>query len=1797
MNSKPLLRLLTLVCLATPAFQNMPLQAQEESTSPSITFRQYPSFHSRNPFTPQSPVLLQFSQPVDPATAKSSLLFYDKPNDRFADATLSRPNLEQIDELIGNRELEGTAENYLLATPTSPLPLGGTWYINVRAGLPAAESEYEVVESQLIYLGDLQAVEIQNIQTSNPYNGDRRIVIHHNKYRTHSSLDAETLKGYVTISPAPADLTFETGTYQIRATGSFDFGVNYQVNLREGILGYDNTQSTQSFQKSVTFEPNEGFVTYPAYSTTQNSSGHRKFDIKTGNLTGLRTRVKRLEGEALILALREYNDLYEGWGEQQTIRFESVAGEQIYDRYRETESGIDQSETISLSWDNLTEGRRTGAYYLCSEGRSSTRENLKVGAQSIIQLTDIGLAWKQSGNGTVVYAFSLLTGEPLANVEVRLLDEDANEITRSSSGENGLISIQHGNYGNSETRLYLDATRGEDRHVIAFHEDLSAMGLWKFSVNQRWDDFLKNERRTLIFTDRNLYKPGDEVKLKAISRLIDADSLLGPGKGEAVLRVFDPRHRKIIERDISFSNSGAFDTEFRLPTAGLGWHSVEIDFNPKDAGEENQNWRLVSNYSFQVEEYRVNTFEVDLENEPSYSGQLAFEIPVSANYYMGKSLSKANLQWNVYAYPDYPRPRGFDEFEFGDGTADYEYHSDDGTMPLSGSGSATIQFNLPEQSTSPGPRRVSLTAQVTDANQQTISKTSQFTAHSSDFYLGIRQPEGVHRAGDTAQFSIAAISTKGEAFTVPVEATLLVEKEIWNTVKVMGANGRMTHRNDRRLETVSETSFVLETGIDPKSGLTLAMPHQLQFEEAGDFILTLTARDPQNRPVITRSEFTVIGAEEPSWSWYDVIRIDLTPDKDNYQIGDTAKLLVRSPVFGHALLTTERGGVRSSRSIKIDQYETVIEIPIQEGDDPNIYASLLIIRGSGDSPHIHTSADYRLGYCELNVENPATELAVDLDSGDAKYFQPGEPVTVTAAITDKSGQPVSGAEVTFFAVDEGVLSLTGHLTPDPHGEFHRAFPLSVFTGQSLSDLLPENPLEQDFMNKGYVIGGGGANPGLDPDRVRKDFKALAFWEPTLITDGDGVVTTTFEAPDNLTTFRLMAVVAEGNRFAHAEKPVVVNKPLIIEPALPVFTNLTDQVDVTAVLHNNTASTQEIEIEVELDRHATFLERIGEPIPTSLSESNTVTQRITTAILDPGATETVSFPIALTEVGAAKWMWKAFSLSDPDLRDATESALQIGYPIPLLKESHSFMIRDGRTLENALTSIDPRLLDGNGEVEITLSNSRLIGAVDALEYLLSYPYGCVEQTTSSLIPWLTMTQLRDVMPQMDQSKEEVEITVQKGIDRLFSMQTGGGGLGYWPGANEASLWGSAYAAIAIALADRQEIEIPQARAESLYDFLAKSLRNTSELKNPYELSQRCLATYALALAGVNETSYHEVLFEQHKQIPAEGRALLALAMIESGENHANRIQTLLANDPVVPVSEVSWYKQPYIAATRLLAEVRHRPGSDRVDQLVDDLMKLRQPLRGWGSTYSNAWPLIALAEYRLSESATLAANDIEVSLGERSHQVSFPDKPASGTATFTIDGSITDQPLKVSPSNSAPVYATLKVAMRPALAPLNPENKGFSIERTYQKVENDGSITDADELFVGDLILVTLDLNLPSGKENYLAIDDPLPAIFEGVNPSFKSQATQRVNRERQNRTLYTHYRELKKDRMMFFTDYVNREGDYTVQYLARVVAPGEVTAPPAKIEAMYEPQRFGLSGSERITAKALPLPADKVALR
>ncbi len=1819
--NNPLLRIDPVGSLIRPclivffALTILPVFAQEKKPAakplPALSYQRSPSWFnsSSEPLTPQTEILLRFNEEVKVEDVAKYFSFLEKKTDRRLPVEAARPTLEETSRLQQYKDDKPTLalERFVKVTPVSALPVDSEWRLESRAGMTSKAKTHAINTTRSDYLGQLAAFKIKSIEPETPYDEPRYVRIRTTKYRLQESFTPELLSDYITVEPAVEDLTFEPGSYGVVLNGKFESKRQYKVTVKPGLIASDRTNLAEGITETITLNPNPGFVSLPSHQTAQNASGNRSFQIMTGNLHGVQVRVKKLSSNELVYALRGYEAAYQGEGDQKRdIPYEMVPGKTIYDQTYKRTAELDHSEKFKLSWNTLTGGDKLGAYYVCAEGRSATRNSFGIGAQSLIQLTDIGLSWKQDGKETLFYAFSIETGKPAANVDISLITDDVESVRDIKTDVNGIARVETGTLTNDVR--WLDASRGDDRHVMRYQKKMSSMGLYGFSIPYHHYG-QQPPRRTLIFSDRPVYKPGETVHFKVISRLADSDAVLDPDAAPATLKIFDVQNRIVVDEKVSLSKNGTYDGSFTLPKTGLGFAEIQVDFNQT----KKSNYRNIFRESIRVAEYKPNTFEVNLETAERYTLGEQIEVPVRARYYMGKPLSKAKLSWQVSASRLWEQPGGFENFHFYDAMDYPAGFNRSEEIHLSETGETAIKIDLPKEQKSPMPVEVSLSTEITDINQQTISDSKQFIAHSSDFYLGMQLPSEIVRAGEPMSLGFVAVNADGSLHTEPVEASLKIEKRTWNTVKVKGAGGRVSVRNDETRIAKSEEPVEIRTkAAIENSKVPQATVREVSIDEPGDFILTVTARDAEGRDIVTRKDIRIIGADEPSWAWRQMQRVDLLPDKTTYKVGETARLLLRSPVFGHALITTERAGVRQTVTRAITEHETVLEIPIKDGDAPNIFASVFLVRGSSDSPHKHPEATYRVGYCQMKVDDPGAKLDVAVqhkNSGEGEFFIPGEPVEVAALITDSEGNPAQNTEVTFYAVDEGVLSLMGYETPNPAATFDRPFPLIVRTGQSLSNLLEENETELTFQNKGYVIGGGGEMGGPDLKRVRKDFKALAFWEGALKTGNDGKVKATFVAPDNLTTFRVMAVAVRGNQFGSGESDVTVNKPLIIEPSLPRFSNVADQVDLTAVLYNNTTKDLDLMIEVELDRHATFLPEVPGLMPTKLDsgelDSRIVNRRFT---IGAGKTERLGFPVAFTKIGEAKWTWKATSVEDNKLTDATESKLMVGYPIPILRDSKHISINEASKHKNALADIPPRLLNGTGVVKVSLSNSRIHEASDAIEYLLKYPYGCLEQTSSSTLPWLSTQNMRQALPAMKKTEAEIAEAIQTGAERLLTMQTRNGGLSYWPGGNDPVLWGSAYGGMVLALADKSGATLPKDRLDRLWEYLSGELRDTKKLTKGYDLSQRCLAAYTLAIAGAPEDGYINLLYDKRAEIPREGRALLALAMMESARAGGateysdvikKRVPVLLADNEDDPDSGVRWYGQSYTNATRLMAWSMFDIENNATEQTMTHLLALRKPgVSGWGSTYSNAWPMLALAKHTEASGTSLADAKCIVKFGDEEREITFTSEPSGGVVSFELEGDQRETDLKIEVDTSAKIFANVRVESQPKIMPFAAENHGFTIERKYQEIDPDGTLHEANDLTVGDLILVSLRLNLPNKTEHYLAIDDPLPSVFEAINPDFKTQAAAGAGDQKAEwPRLWAHHKELRTDRALFFADYVYRAGDYSIQYLARVVSSGDVTAPPAKIEAMYEPSRYGLSATQRITAKPLNFDKEKLAAK
>ena len=589
------------------------------------------------------------------------------------------------------------------------------------------------------------------------------------------------------------------------------------------------------------------------------------------------------------------------------------------------------------------------------------------------------------------------------------------------------------------------------------------------------------------------------------------------------------------------------------------------------------------------------------------------------------------------------------------------------------------------------------------------------------------------------------------------------------------------------------------------------------------------------------------------------MRVKLVAEKKLYQPGETARVLVLSPIEGTALVTVEREKVLRTFQVQLKADNPVIEIPLSDDDAPNAYVSVLIVKGASDSAREHQEPQLRLGYCELMVENRRDRLAVTIDPPAASY-RPGDEVVLSGNITLSGGAPAVGAEVTLYAEDEGTLAVMGYDTPNPMDYFYSPRLLTVDAGTSFQSFIAEDPEMQDFHNKGFTVGGGG-DLGKLADLMRKNFDPCATWAPTLVTDASGKFSHTFTLPDTLTRYRVIAVAHHGAaRFGHAESAIIAKKDLMLEPKAPRFAHQTDTLNPQVLVQN--ASDFSGTWEIQYNAHATT----GSPVCRSLgANAETVT-------LAAGASTTVVFPTLVENTGEAVLSWTAtpVSLSNqpltPDLThrlsDAVESRFQSLYPMPLLRQVKFAKLDQPGAQADLRKVLNANLLDGTGTIDLEFARSPLVEAAGSVEFLLHYPYGCVEQTTSSLIPWCAVEDLRDIIPAFaKRSEKEVATAIQSGADRLLSMQLADGSFTYWPGGNDTVDWATPYAGLGLVMAVNAGADVPQSAIDSLTQHLIQSLRGLADTKSATDLEIHARTLFVLALAGEPQSAYQSALIDR------------------------------------------------------------------------------------------------------------------------------------------------------------------------------------------------------------------------------------------------------------------------------------------------------------------------------------------------
>ncbi len=1416
---------------------------------------------------------------------------------------------------------------------------------------------------------------------------------------------------------------------------------------------------------------------------------------------------------------------------------------------------------------------------------------------TIVQATNLGLTVKDSPQNTLVFVTALDTGAPVAGATVSIVNTNNERLWRGTTTADGIALApalplrDRDNYWNF--RFIVTAEKDGDVAYVGsdWNEGIES---WNFNV-----PYDINEAEPLlrgsVFTDRGVYRPGEDVHVKAIVR---ADRPAGiqllPAGTTLKVTTRNSRDQVVDERTLAVTRWSSIEWTWTPPAnAVLGEHRISVVWEGSPANE----WLRTIDGTFLVAAYRKPDFKVETSvTMPQAVASEAMSLSASAQYLFGAAVANRPVRWSVTRTPERGVPTAIVErypanlFTFGaraDETGDTgPTAADVATTSADGRFSTQVATEASNRA-----YRYTFEAEVEDVSRQRIANRSAVVVHPAALYVGIRSADDFATAGTPSPFGVVAVDLSGQPVDGVSVAVSLVKLQ-WNSVRIAEGNG--FYRWESTQTETPAGSWTITTTREP-------VTQAVTVPEAGSYLLRATARDAAGRATVTEHRFWAMGAGYTAWERFDHNRITLRPEQTTWRPGDRARLMIESPwESATGLLTVEREGIRRHERFTLTSTQHTVEVPITDEDIPNLYVSVLLVRGRTSTEFGADGSDpgkpaFRLGYAALTVEDTSKSLNVAI-AADRQQYRPANTARVSLTVTDASKRPAR-AEVTLWAVDQGVLSLTDYRAPNVLKDVYREKALQVMTTDSRQRIVSRRVLTP----KGADAGGGGG----DLAAVRQDLRPLAFWVGSVETNANGTATTTVTLPESLTTYRIMAVAADaGSRFGSDTADITVTKPVTLLGTYPRFLRPGDRASFGAVVTNTTATGGTAQVTIRsLD-------------PTLLELTGDSTQRLT---VGAGGSADVRFPATALRTGRARVQ---VSVTLGEHTDAFESVVPVYAPAPA--ETVAAFAQTTSTWTQPIT-LPGDINTAVGGLTIDWASTALVGMAGGVDYLVSYPYQCAEQKASAAYAFMLAADLGRAFAVGTVPPDEYRTRATQLLQDLPSFQCGDGGMAYWQSSHcQSNPYLTAYVLHVMHTGRQLGLAPDQGAVDRALDYLEQVLAETTPPAQigfvPVWAASQAYAVKVLGEWGRPQASHITRLADNLDRLPVFATSYLLDALALANDRgpryqsaltrvtNALRVEGDEAHVQELNAEALGWIWHSNTRATALVLDGLVRRGdttaAEEPGPMIPGLVRwlLAAQRNGhWGDTQSNATTLQALVAYYrrferevpdMTATATLGARTIGTgrfsgrSVVSQRLQVSMPDLLRAVTSG-------TPASLALSRAGTGRLYASARLSFTP-LSPPVARDQGLRVERHYERFVENGSGPVATEFAAGDLVRVVLRVTTPQ-ERRYVAVADALPAGFEAVDGYFRTTAADLAREatvtggdgepwwRRWQRGGFDHVQK-HDDRVEIFATRLS-DGTHEFSYLVRATTAGTFLAAGASAELMYAPEVNGRAAPATVVVR------------
>ncbi len=1510
---------------------------------------------------------------------------------------------------------------------------------------------------------------------------------------------------YVKISPAPAETSFTVNDTKLCIAG-VEFGGKYHVSVLAGLPSADEEKLAKQADLNFTVgdaDPSLGFKSATYVLPRIGSTGVPLYSV---NISKAAIRLLRIGDRNLVDAIQRglflrAIDSYDADNIAQN------SGEEVWKGTLDVQPERNKRVTTLIPIGDMVPQIEPGVYVLVAERTDGGEERWGAKATQWLVVTDLGVTTMQGTDGLNVFVRSLDSGRAMDRITVKLFARNNEELASAETDRHGQVTfapgLLRGTDGRTATAVmafrrdgdfaFLDLTRP------AF--DLSDRGVGGRLAPESSDVFL--------YSDRGVYRPGETVHVGALLRDTTGSAETGL---PLTLRLVRPDEVEASRFTLKDGGAGGYGVDIPISaSARTGSWTIEAYLDPKGSA--------IGSMTFLVEDVVPAHIETRLTTGATavVPGQPTI-VDLASKYLYGAPGAGLVVKASLIIQQDF-NPFGdlFPNYAFGladESIAPDTLAFDDSTTDEKG----LDQFDMtPDQlPDTPQPLKATLHTEVYEFGGRPVIKELDLPIRNHPLSIGIKPlfGDGALDYNSDAGFDVIAVNEKGAAIAGNVSYRIIPED--WD-YQWFFKDGNWDYK------LVTRDKAAVDTG---NLAIAADKPGHLSFKVDYGYY-RLEVYDQKSRAASSYRFYAGWGSQPGTGDTPD--KLQLVADKEQYEAGEKAKLLIRPPFAGEVLIAIATDHIIDSWTVNATPDGRSIDIPVDASWGPGAYVLASAFRPGREGDHGPGRA---IGVAWLGLDPAARSLKVSFDlPAEAK---PRQAIDIPVKVDGMTvGQP---AFVTVAAVDEGILQLTDFQTPDPSDYYFGKRDLGVY----LRDLYGQLIDGRDG-KRGQVREGGDSN-ALGQRGAPPEIKLVALYSGILKLDDKGMASVHLDIPDYNGRLRLMAVAWDASKVGSGEAGLVVRDPVVATIALPRFLAPGDKSQVTVSLQNLSGPAGDYKV---------MLTSEG---PVALGDGVQSTQH-----LDAGGTAVIKVSVNAQDIGEANFH---LALAGPEgfsLRHDQKLFVRAAQ-FPLL-ERVARALKPGESLQLGAAAL-ARFLPATGEMYAGFSSLPNLDVAALLRQLDRYPYGCIEQTTSRALPLLYVSDVTKLWGAKSEAGDAgIKARVQTAIGRVLEMQRYDGGFALWDASGQVEPWLSAYAMDFLTRARAKGYDVADVSYANGLRWLTDYAQRQED-SNSDALTARAYALYVLAEAGGDDISALRYIADNQidKLSSALAQAQIGAALALRGDQAraGAAFKTALASLRREASRQDYWFFD-YGGALRDGAAIVTLASETRVKG-VDTLPVLErvaalQAGASWLSTQEQSW-------------LVLAANAMGQGAAKPALTVDGVAQTVAGDSFFIRpDAAALQKGTTVKNAGGAVVYASATVIGVPA-QDLPAMSNGLTIERSFFTPE--GKPADLAKVRQSDVLIVRLKGSRRDGDPHQALVVDLLPAGFEIENT--RLSGSQNADQFSWLGDLTSpSYAEYRDDRFVAAIDLGDNQDSFQVAYLVRAVTPGTYRLPASSIEDMYRP--------------------------